>query len=216
MMKLNRLFLVCLAMIGGCWLWAYVVDLNQRADDQKFYAESVSPHLKSGDAFPRGGDMDQWLERTRRRNDNAAYLTSRLKGCPAVIPQKLYPGTASGSFYLYAMSYKKEHCNDVDRARFLKAVEAEGVSLSPYIERGLHREPWVQNVIKTRSYQKMYSAHRLQQFIDEMNCPNCDRVCQEMAMIWASGPLLATHADMDDIADAILKVYENRDKLSAV
>jgi len=62
----------------------------------------------------------------------------------------------------------------------------------------------------------MFSARRLQQFLDEMNCPNCDRVCQEMAMIWASGPLLATRADMDDIADAILKVYENRDKLGAV
>jgi hypothetical protein len=74
-------------------------------------------------------------------DENAAYLTSRLKGCPGVVPQKLYEGTASGSFYLYAMSYKKEHFNDVDRGRFLKAVAAEGVSLSPYIERGLHREP---------------------------------------------------------------------------
>jgi len=35
-------------------------------------------------------------------------------------------------------------------------------------------------------------------------------------MIWASGPLLGTIQDMDDIADGILKVYENRDKLSAI
>ena len=61
-------------------------------------------------------------ERFLRRNENAAYLTSRLKGCPGVVPQKLYEGTASGSFYLYAMSYKKEHCNNVERGRFLKAV----------------------------------------------------------------------------------------------
>ena len=155
-------------------------------------------------------------ERFLRRNENAACLTSRLKGCPAIVPQKLYEGTASGSFYIYAMSYKKEHFNNVDRSRFLKAVEAEGVSLSPYIERGLHREPWVENIVKTKAYQKMFSARRLQQFRDEMSCPNCDRVCQEMAMIWASGPLLGTKADMDDIADAILKVYENRDKLSAI
>jgi dTDP-4-amino-4,6-dideoxygalactose transaminase len=155
-------------------------------------------------------------ERFRRRNENAAYLTSRLKGCPAVVPQKLYEGTASGSFYLYTMSYKKEHCNNVARSRFFKAMEAEGVSLSPYIERGLHREPWVDNVIKTRAYQKTFSARRLQQFKEEMSCPKCDQVCEEMAMIWASGPLLGTQADMDDIADAILKVYENRDKLSTI
>ena len=153
-------------------------------------------------------------ERFRRRNENAAHLTSRLNGCPGIIPQKLYEGTASGSFYLYAMSYKKEHFNNVDRGRFLKAVAAEGVSLSPYIERGLHREPWVDHIVKTKAYQKTFSARRLQQFREEMSCPKCDRVCEEMTLIWASGPLLGTRADMDDIADAILKVYENRDKLS--
>jgi len=155
-------------------------------------------------------------ERFRRRNENAAHLTARLRGCPGVAPQKLYPGTTSGSFYLYAMSYRKEQFNGVDRARFLKAVASEGVSLSPYIERGLHREPWVDHIVQTKAYQKTFSARRLQQFREEMQCPNCDRVCAEMAMIWASGPLLGTQADMDDIADAILKVYENRDKLAAI
>jgi perosamine synthetase len=153
-------------------------------------------------------------ERFRCRNENAAYLTSLLAGCPGVVPQKLYRGTTSGSFYLYAMTYRKEHFNNVDRNRFLKAVEAEGVSLSPYIDRGLHKEPWVENIVKTKSYQKIFSPRRLQQFRDEMSCPNCDRVCEEMAMLWASGPLLGTKSDMDDIADAVLKVYENRDKLN--
>src|SRR5690606_20526110 len=52
-----------------------------------------------------------------KRNENATYLTSKLAGCPGLVPQKLYPGTASGSFYLYATSYHKEHFNGVDRAR---------------------------------------------------------------------------------------------------
>jgi len=155
-------------------------------------------------------------ERFLRRNENAAYLTSKLKGCPGVIPQKLYEGTSSGSFYLYPMSYKKEAFNGMDRGRFLKAVAAEGVSLSPYIARGLHREPWVDNIVKTKAYQKAFSPARLRQFRDEMKCPNCDLVCEEMVMIWASGPLLGTRDDMDDVADAILKVYENRDKLSSI
>jgi perosamine synthetase len=155
-------------------------------------------------------------ERHLRRNENAAYLTSRLKGCPGVVPQKLYEGTTSGSFYLYAMRYKKEAFQGVDRGRFLKAVAAEGVSLSPYIERGLHREPWVDNIVKTRAYEKMFSSSRLRQFREEMSCPRCDQVCEEMVMIWASGPFLGTRGDMDDIADAILKVYENRDKLSSI
>lgn len=155
-------------------------------------------------------------ERFRRRNENAAYLTSRLKGIPGLVPQKLYEGTASGSFYIYAMSYRKEHFNNADRGRFLKALAAEGISLSPYIERGLHREPWVDHILKTKAYQKMFSPRRLQEFREQMSCPHCDRVCQDLAMLWASGPLLGTREDMDDVADAIHKVYENRDKLAQV
>ncbi len=159
------------------------------------------------------GQMPGVQERFQRRNENAAHLTARLKDCPGVVPQKLYPGTASGSFYLYAMTYRKEHFNGADRSLFLKALAAEGVSLSPYIARGLHREPWVDHVLNSKVYQKMYSPARLKRYREELACPRCDQVCQEMVMLWASGPLLGTKEDMDDIADAILKVYANRDQL---
>ncbi len=162
------------------------------------------------------GQMPGVIDRFNLRNENAAYLTSRLKQIPGLTPQKLYEGTKSGSFYIYAMSYHKEHFNDVDRAVFLKALQAEGVDLSPYIEKGLHREPWVENVLSSRSYKKMYSAERLKKYRDEIGCPNCDRVCRELAMIWASGPLIGTREDMADLADAMEKVYENRDQLRSI
>jgi dTDP-4-amino-4,6-dideoxygalactose transaminase len=162
------------------------------------------------------GQWDGVLERFARRNENAAYLTSRIKDVPGIRPQKLYEGTASGSFYLYATSYLKEHFNDVQRSTFLKAIAAEGVSLSPYIAQGLHREPWVEHILNRPVYKKMFSEQRLRRYREENHCPNCDKVCREMAMIWASGPLLGTKDDMDDVAKAIIKVYENRDKLSSV
>ncbi len=162
------------------------------------------------------GQLSGVMERFARRNENAAYLTSGMKDIPGLVPQKLYEGTSSGSFYLYAMSYHKKHFNDVDRATFLKALSAEGVSLSPYITQGLHKEPWIDHVLSSKVYQKMYSPQRLRQYREQVECPNCDRVCQEMAMIWASGPLLGTREDMADIVDAIEKVYENRDKLRSI
>lgn len=162
------------------------------------------------------GQLPGVKERFARRNANASRLTSRLKDCPGIRPQKLYEGTNSGSFYLYAMTYRKEHFNGAERSTFLKALRAEGVSLSPYIRQGLHKEPWIENVLNSNVYRKMFSPQRLKQYREEVSCPNCDRVCQEMVMLWASGPLLGTQDDMDDVADAILKVYENRDKLNAV
>ena len=62
----------------------------------------------------------------------------------------------------------------------------------------------------------MYSAARLKQYREQFHYPMCDRVCSEMVMLWASGPLLGTQADMDDIINAIMKVYENRDKLAKI
>ncbi|MDR1103235.1 MAG: DegT/DnrJ/EryC1/StrS family aminotransferase [Tannerella sp.] len=155
----------------------------------------------------------QW----KRRNENAAYLTSKLKACPGVVPQKLYDGTESGSFYLYTMGYRKEHFNGVDRNIFLKALAAEGVSLSPYISEGLHRAPWVDHILGLKEYRAMYSPARLKQYREELDCPVCDRICsEEMLMLWASGPLLGAKSDMDDVVNAIMKLYENRDQLSKV
>jgi len=162
------------------------------------------------------GQLPGAKERFVHRNENAAYLTSRLKDVPGIRPQKLYDGTASGSYYLYATSYLKEHFNNVDRSTFLKALRAEGISLSPYIAQGLHREPWIEHILNQPVYKKMFSAQRLKEYRRQVPCPVCDQVCQEMAMIWASGPLLADKEDMDNIADAIIKVYENRDKLSSI
>jgi dTDP-4-amino-4,6-dideoxygalactose transaminase len=162
------------------------------------------------------GQLPGAVERWRRRNENAAYLTARMKNIPGLTPQKLYPGTESGSFYLYTMSYHKDHFDGVDRATFLKAVAAEGISLSPYIPLGLHKEPWIDEIINSRVYKAMYSAERLRRFSEERACPKCDQVCEEMVMLWASGPLLAPQQEVADIADAIEKVWENRAQLKQV
>ena len=83
------------------------------------------------------GQLPGAIERWRRRNENAAYLTARMKDIPGLTPQKLYPGTDSGSFYLYTMSYHKDHFDGVDRATFLKAVAAEGDQPEPLHRPGL-------------------------------------------------------------------------------
>ncbi|MDD4192023.1 MAG: DegT/DnrJ/EryC1/StrS family aminotransferase [Mangrovibacterium sp.] len=155
-------------------------------------------------------------ERFETRNRNAAYLTSRLKDFQGLRPQKLYEGTHSGSFYLYTMAYHQEQFNGAPRDKFLKAVAAEGISLSPYIKNGLHREPWPDHIVALKEYKTMYPSDRLKTFTQQLDLPNCDHVCANMVMLWASGPLLAGQSDMDDVINAIMKVYENRDQLRAI
>lgn len=162
------------------------------------------------------GQLPGVKERHNLRNRNAKYLTENLKDCPGLVPQKLYKGTTAGSFYLYSWSYKKEHFGNAPREKFLKALAAEGISLSPYIKNGLHREPWPQHIVSLPEYRKMYGKARLNKFLAELPLPKCDQVCEDMVMLWASGPLLGTYEDMDDIVSAIMKVYKNRDKLNSI
>lgn len=162
------------------------------------------------------GQLPGVKERHAIRNKNAKYITEKLKDCPGLVPQKLYEGTTAGSFYLYTWSYKKEHFNNAPREKFLKAVAAEGINLSPYIANGMHREPWTDHIATLPEYKAMYGAARLRKFKDELNLPKCDQVCQDMVMLWASGPLLGTTDDMDDLINAIMKVYDNRDQLSSI
>ncbi len=162
------------------------------------------------------GQLPGAKERFARRNENAAYLSSKLKDFPGLQPQKQYAGTESGGYYLYAMSYHKEYFNNTERSKFLKALAAEGVGLSPYIT-GLHTEPWVDHILSLKEYKTMYSEARLAQFRhDASNMPNCDRVGQEMVVLNGSTQLLGTKADMDDVINAIMKVYENRDNLKLI
>ncbi len=153
-------------------------------------------------------------ERFEKRNTNAAYLDAKLKGFPGLVPQKKYPGTESSGYYKYAMSYRKEHFNNADRSKFLKALSAEGINLSPYIARGFHVEPWVDEIIGLREYKALYSPARLKHYKEEMQMPVCDLVCnEEMVVLEGVASLLGSTQDMDDVVNAIMKVYENRDKL---
>jgi perosamine synthetase len=162
------------------------------------------------------GQLPGVHERFETRNRNASYLNSKLADFPGLVPQKLYDGTESGSFYLYMTNYKKEHFNDTPRDKFLKALAAEGVDLSRYLPNGLHREPWTDHILSLKGYQKMYTSERLKSYREQLKCPNCDTVIDEIAMIWASGPLLGSREDMDDIINAVMKVHENRDQLKLI
>ena len=162
------------------------------------------------------GQLAGARERFELRNENAAYLSAKLKGFPGIVPQKQYKGTESGGYYHYAMSYHKEHFNNADRSLFLKAIGAEGVRISPYIK-GLHTEPWVDHILSLPEYKTMYSADRLKEYRQQASSlPNTDLVGEEMLVINGSTYMLGTKADMDDIINAIMKVHENRDKLKEI
>jgi dTDP-4-amino-4,6-dideoxygalactose transaminase len=149
---------------------------------------------------------------TQKRTANANYLTSKIKDIPGIIPHKLYEGVTRAAYHLYPFRYKKEHFNNIPRSKFLASLGAEGIPCSggygPQYKDGL-----IEEALNSRGYRRLYSKKRLKRYREENQYPDNDQLCKE-AVWFTQNLLLGTRRDMDDIANAILKIYENRDKLS--
>lgn len=146
------------------------------------------------------------------RLENALYLTSKIKEIPGIIPYKLAHGATRSAYHLYPFRYKKEHFNDLPRNKFLSALRAEGIPCSggygPQNKDGL-----IEEALNSRGYKRLFSKARLKRYREENHYPDNDQLCKE-AVWFSQSMLLGSKRDMDDIADAILKIYENRDKLA--
>jgi len=156
--------------------------------------------------------MKRLEQDTQTRWENAQYLTSKIKDIPGIIPHKLYPQVTKAAYHLYPFRYKKEHFNNADRSKFLRALSAEGIPCSGGYE-PQYKDGLVEEALNSKGYKRLYSKQRLNRYRQELHYPDNDQLCEEA--VWLSQRLLLTSKkDMDDIADAILKVYENRDKLA--
>ncbi|HOV76786.1 MAG TPA: hypothetical protein PLS24_02060, partial [Sedimentisphaerales bacterium] len=70
----------------------------------------------------------------------------------------------------------------------------------------------IEATLSSKNFKRAFPKARLDRYREELRYPDNDRLCQEA--VWISQELLLTSKqDMDDIANAIAKIYENRDKL---
>jgi dTDP-4-amino-4,6-dideoxygalactose transaminase len=155
--------------------------------------------------------MKRLEEQTEIRNENAKYLTSRIKDIPGIIPHKLYDGVTRVAYHLYPFRYKKEHFHNVPRSKFITALGAEGVPCSSGYNR-VNKNAFFENALQSRNFRRAYSKKRLDRCRQLNHCPDGDRLSDEAVWLFQS-LLLGTKRDMDDIADAIAKIYENRAEL---
>jgi len=156
--------------------------------------------------------MKRLEEQTKKRTKNADYLTSRIKGIPGIIPHRLYEPVTRAAYHLYPFRYEKENFNGLSRGKFLAALKAEGIPCSAGYN-PINKDPFFERTLNSRNFRKMYSKKRLNWCREQNHCPDNDQLCKEA--VWFFHPLLlGSRKDMDDIADAILKIYENRDKLA--
>lgn len=154
---------------------------------------------------------------TTLRNENAAYLKAKIEKIPGVVPYKLYDHVTRAAFHLFPFRYKKDAFKGLSRDTFLKALTAEGIPCSKGYAT-LNNMPYLNDAFQSKNYRKMYPKNTLDfnRYVAQNHCPENDRICNEEAVWFTQNMLLGTRADMDEIANAIEKIYNHADKLAGL
>ena len=148
--------------------------------------------------------MTRLEAQSKTREQNAAYLTRRLAEIPGIAPARMYDGCTRNAWHLYMFRYDSSEFSGLSRASFLKALGAEGIPASGGYS-PLNTQPFLEETFSTRGFKIIYPAETLRSWRDRNRCPQNERLCSEA--VWLTQTmLLGPRGDMDDIANAILKV----------
>lgn len=155
------------------------------------------------------------MKRIEKDNDirlaNALYLDEKLKGMPGIIPYKPASGATRAVYHLYPFRYIKEQFNNIPKEKFISALNAEGIPASGGYGKQ-NKDGLVEEALSSKGFRRLFSETRLKQYREENNLPGNDQLCDQAVTLYQS-ILLGSRADMDDIVNAITKIYQNRDTL---
>ncbi|HPT20740.1 MAG TPA: DegT/DnrJ/EryC1/StrS family aminotransferase [Bacteroidales bacterium] len=153
------------------------------------------------------GQMTRIEEQAKIRNENAAYLTKMLKQIPGIKPAKLYKGVTRSAYHLYMFRYDKEMFAGMDRSKFMKALEAEGVTCSGGYGK-MNKDAYVSDLAKNKHYLTIYGEKTMNEWLERNHCPENDKLTDQ-AVWFTQNMLLGTKTDMDQIAEAVSKIHKN-------
>jgi len=158
--------------------------------------------------------MTRLEEQSRTREQNAQYLTSMLKEVPGISPAKQYEGCTRNAYHLYMFRYKSEAFAGLPRAKFLAALDAEGIPcLAGYSP--LNKESFLPAALNSKGFRRIYPREVLDRYEERNHCPANDQLCHE-AVWFVQTMFLGTRSDMDQVAAAVRKVHANAEALLRV
>lgn len=138
--------------------------------------------------------LERLTEQTDRRMACARRLNAFFADIEGFRPMRWDERADRHAFHLYMVRYD-ERAFGVPRDLFEQALEAEGIPCSTGYPFPLYRQ-----------------ASLGPAFTRAGACPNAEQACREA--IWApQWLLLADPAEMDDVAEAVIKIRDHRDEL---
>jgi dTDP-4-amino-4,6-dideoxygalactose transaminase len=196
-------------------LYAFHNNSRRRATagyDFSYVAKGLNLRLTEFQGAILLSQMKRLNDQTGRREKNARHLTSMLQQVPGITPAKMYPGCTRNAYHLYMFRYDPSQFGGLPRAKFLKALEAEGIPASPGYS-PLNKEPFIRNTLNSRGFKRLYSDKDRARWAEQNECPENDKLCAEA--VWLTQTmLLGPQSDMDGIAEAVRKVQQHSGTLA--
>ena len=185
----------CGRVAGGLWYEHHVMSGNYRLGE--FQGAILNAQL------------DRLEAQTQTRDRNGQYLAAKLSQLPSIYPQKRPADCTRHSYHLFLFRIDVAAFG-APRQAVLRALEAEGVPVCGGYALPLYRQPlflnrafgpYLPNASQTLDYSKV-------------SCPNCEKICREQGAWFEQSLFLGPQTDMDDIANALEKVYNQRHALA--
>ncbi len=148
--------------------------------------------------------MSRLEQQASTREVNAQYLASLLREIPGIAPARMYDGCTRNAYHGFVFRYLKDRFAGMPRAKFLKALSAEGIPASSGYT-PLNKRQYLKNALQSKGYQRIYSRQELDRWEERNRCPANDQLCEQAVWIMQS-VFLSERSDMDQVADAIRKI----------
>jgi Predicted pyridoxal phosphate-dependent enzyme apparently involved in regulation of cell wall biogenesis len=127
------------------------------------------------------------------RTESAAYLSARLLEIPGVVPLRVPEGVTAHSWYTYHWRWLGESDGGLPKMAFAEALRAEGVPVF-HGYTPLNRNQAVRDEIARLGGPEPAA------------CPNAEKAEADEILMFSLPILMGSHADLDDVAEAVAKV----------
>ena len=201
------------------------VELVDRANSFHNCGRECGTHRGNG-CFSRGNNyrmtqmqavmllqqIDKLVEETARRQESADRLTAGLKQIPGIHPARL-PENSRAVWHLYAFRYDKEQFHGLPFAKFVQALNAEGVPCGRiYSEQ--YFDGLLDEAIASRGFQRLFSAQRLKAYRDSLQELKGNKLVCQTTVGMTQNLLLADRSAIDHIVEAVAKLHAHSAELA--
>ena len=151
-----------------------------------------------------GAQLTRVKAQAEARTVNADYLTKMLGEIPGIHPADKYEGTTRNAYHLYMLRYNPAEFAELARAKFIHALNAEGIPCSGGYT-PLNKEGFMKATLSSRAFKRIYSEQERKDYEERNYCPENDKLCTE-AVWFDQTMLLGSRNDMEQIAEAVRKI----------